>query len=328
MRRRLVLAIALLLALAAGGFFAFRRSRPGHPKVVPAAIPAVPALSEITVTGTVEAAQVVNVPVPVDGTVEEFMADAGQHVSEGEVLARIGNPRLIAAQRMAKLDAEQAQNTLRQLESALIAARLEVSRSEADAIRVKSQLEQAEKAFERQETMFREGVTPRLAYEKAEHEYNSLKREAQNLAATAKTAADRVDSTTKEIEPARKTLAEKTSQLEDAEAETAVGEVNSPADGVVIRRRGKLGRPVTPTMADMFEIASDPQALQVVATVQPQAALRIQPGQTVGIELAGVPGPAEGAVREIKSGQVFIDIKSPLPAITRGMTVKVKIKLP
>jgi len=162
------------------------------------------------VTGIIQPVQVVNTPVPVDGTVEQFMADVGQHVSEGEVLARIRNPKRAAAQQMAKLDAEQAQNRLSQLESALLAARLEVSRSEADAMRIKSDLNQAEKTFERQKTMFQEGVTPRLAYEKAEHEYNSLKTAAQNLAATAKNAADRVDSTTKELEPARKALAQKT----------------------------------------------------------------------------------------------------------------------
>jgi HlyD family secretion protein len=328
MRGRWVLATAVMLTLAAVGFFVARRSQAAHAKAVPVLLPIVPAPSEITLNGTIEAGQVVNVPVPVDGTIEQFMADAGQHVSEGEVLARIGNPRLVAAQQMAKLDAEQAQNRLSQLESALIAARLEVSRSEADAIRVKSQLGQAEKTFERQETMFREGVTPRLAYEKAEQEYNSLKTEAQNLAETAKKAADRVDSTTKELEPARKALAQKTSEFEDAEAETAVGDVDSPADGVIIRRRGQVGRPVAPAMSDMFEIAVDPQALQVVAAIQPPAALRIQPRQTVELQIASVPSLVPGIVRLVKSGQIIIDITNAPPAVTRGMTVQIKITLP
>jgi len=317
-----MLAIAgiMALGLAAGGFVAFHRSRvaPQPPRAVPVA----PA--EITLTGSIQPAQVVNIPVPVDGTVEQFMADVGQHVSEGEVLARIRNPKRAAAQQMAKLDAEQAQNRLSQLESALLAARLEVSRSEADAMRIKSDLNQAEKTFERQKTMFQEGVTPRLAYEKAEHEYNSLQAAAQNLAATAKSAADRVDSTTKELEPARKALAQKTSDLEDAEAETAVGEVNSPSDGVVIARRGHPGQPVTPAMSDLFQIAVDPQVLQVVANT----VAGIQPGQTVAIQIAGVPTPTMGTVREVKSSQVFIDIKDPSPAITRGMTVQAKIKIP
>ena len=319
-RWTLAIAGVVALGLAAGGFFAYHRS-----PVAPAPQPTVPvAPPEITLTGTIQPVQVINVPVPVDGTIEQFMADVGQHVSEGEVLARIRNPKRVAAQQMAKVDAEQAQNRLSQLESGLLAARLEVSRSEADAMRIKSELGQAEQTFERQKTMFQEGVTPRLAYEKAEHEYNSLKAAAQNLAATAQNAADRVDSTTKELEPARKALAQKTSDLEDAEAEAAVGEVNSPADGVVIARRGRTGQPVAPAISDLFQIAVDPQALQVVAnTVAP-----IQPGQTAAIQIENVSTAAMGTVREVKSGQVFIDIKNPPPALTRGMTVQVKIKIP
>jgi multidrug resistance efflux pump len=317
-----MLATAVALALFAAGVFALRRS---HAKPAPVPVSAAPvAASEITLTGSIQPAQVINIRVPVDGTVEQFMADVGQHVSDGEILARIRNPRLVAAQQMAKLDAEQAQNRLSQLESALLAARLEVSRSEADAMRIKSDLNQAEKTFERQKTMFQEGVTPRLAFEKAEHEYISLQAAAQNLAATAKNAADRVDSTTKELEPARKALAQKTSDLEDAEAEAAVGEVNSSADGMVIARRGQPGQPVSPAMSDLFQIAVDPQVFQVVANT----VARIQPGQTVAIQIAGVPTPTMGTVREVKSGQVFIDIKNPSPAITRGMTVQVKIKIP
>jgi multidrug resistance efflux pump len=317
----LVIAALLLLALAAVFL------RPHRSEVLPAPLPVVSvAAPEITLSGTIQAAHVVNVPVPVDGAVDQFMADVGQHVLEGQVLARIKNPRFAAALQIAKLNVEQAQNHLNQLESALIAAQLEVSRCEADAMRVKSDLEQAEKAFERQQAMFREGVTPRLAYEKTEREYNSLKAAAQNLAATAKNATDRVDSSTKDLDPARKALAQKTSDLEDAEAGMAVGEVTSPADGVVIERRGKLLQPVTPAISDLFQIAGDPPALEVVAVIQSQMAARIQPGRTVEIEIASVPGPTVGTVRELKSGQVFIDIPNPSPALARDMAVQIRIK--
>ena len=326
MRGRWLLAIVgVVLALLAGGFFLYSRPRALPVKAAP--VP-VPVAAEIALTGTIQVAHVVNVPVPVDGTVDEFMADVGQHVSEGEVLARIRNPRLAAGQQMAKLDAEQAQNRLSQLESALIAARLEVSRSEADAMRIKSDLDQAEKAFERQQTMFQEGVTPRLAYEKAEHEYTSLKAASQSLAETAKKAADRVDSIAREIDPARKALAQKTSDLEDAEAGAAVGEMNSPTDGVVIARRSELGKAVTPAISDLFQIAADPQVLEAAAPVQPLVADRIHSGQTATIQIANVPSPMSGTIREVKPGQVLIDLMNPSPAITQGMTVRIKIKLP
>jgi HlyD family secretion protein len=323
-RWKLAIAGAAVLVCGAGGFLALRRSQAAHAKAAPVSPPATPKTSEITLTGTVQAAHVVDVPVPVDGTVEQFLAEVGQHVSEGEVLARIKNPRLSAAQQLAKLNAEQAQNRLNQLEAALIAARLEVSRSEADASRVKSAVDQSEKAFERQQMMFREGVAPRLAYEKAEQEYKGWQVESQKLAETAKRAAEQVESTTKELEPARTAIAQSTSELEDAEAEMAAGEVNALADGVVIARRGKVGRQVTTATSDLFRIAADPQILEVVANTT----ARIKPGQSAAIQFGNVAGPITGTVREVKSGQVFLDIANPPPIVAPGMSVRVKIQLP
>jgi multidrug resistance efflux pump len=324
----LLAAVAIgVLAVAAGAFWQYRRSQAVHAKVPAVPSPAVLVETEITVNGTVQAAKVVNVPVPVDGIIDRFLADVGQHVSEGEVLARIKNPRSAAAFEAAQLDAGQAQNHLSQLEAAQIAARLEVSRSEADAARVKSELERTEKTFERQQMMYREGVTPRLTYEKAEQEYNSLKAQSQNLLGVAKKAADRVDSITAELEPARKALEKKNSDLEDAQAEMATGEVNALSDGVVVARRGKPGEPVTPAMTDLFQIAADPAALQMVGPVEPKVADRIHAGQSADVEITGVPGTTTGVVREAKAGQVFIDLTSPSPAIKQGTPARVRIKL-
>jgi len=52
----------------------------------------------------------------------------------------------------------------------------------------------------------------------------------------------------------------------------------------------------------------------------------IQPGQTVAIQIAGMPTPTTGTVREVKSGQVFIDIKTRRQLSREEMTVQVKIK--
>lgn len=324
-RWKLAIAGVAVLVCGVAGFLALRRSPSANTKAAPASPAPVPKASEITLTGTVQAAHVVDVPVPVDGTVEQFLAEVGQHVSEGEVIARVKNPRLAAAQQLAKLNAEQAQNHLNQLESELIAARLEVSRSEADATRVKMSLDQSEKTFERQQMMFREGVAARLVYEKAEQEYKGWKAEAQKLAETAQKAAERVDSTMKELEPARKAIAQKTSELEDAEAEMAAGEVNALADGVVIARRGKVGQPVTAAISDLFRIAADPQVLEAVAA---STDARIQPGQSAAIDLGAGASPIAGTVREVKSGQIHLDIANPPPAAAPGMSVQVKIRLP
>ncbi|HLK21406.1 MAG TPA: hypothetical protein VKT81_20785 [Bryobacteraceae bacterium] len=324
MRGRWKLAIAgsAVLACAVVGFLALRRSPPAQAKVA-AVSPPKPV--EIVLSGIVQAANVMDVPVPLDGTVEQFLAEVGQHVSEGETLARIKNPRLAAAEQLAKLNAEQAQNRLKQLESELIAARLEVSRSDADATRVRMSLDQAQKNFDRQQTMFREGVTPRLAYEKAQQEYQQWKTESQKLADTARKATERAESTAKELEPARKAIAERKTELEDAEADLASGEVNALADGVVIARRGKVGQRVTAAISDLFQIAADPQALEIVAA---STDARIRTGQSAIAELPNGVSPLAAKIKEVRSGRVFLDITSPPPAVVPGMSVQVKIRLP
>jgi multidrug efflux pump subunit AcrA (membrane-fusion protein) len=319
-----MLAGALALAIAAAMFLGYRRPHGKPAAAPPAAAPpsASPKVEEITLTGTVQPVQVVNVPAPVDGMIDEFMADAGQHVSAGQVLARIKNLKLAADLEAAQLDAEQARNHLSQLESALIAARLEVSRSEADAIRVKAEVDVAGKTFERQQSMFREGVTPRLTFEKAEQEYKSLRAQSQNLEEASRKATEQVVSITRQLEPARKTVAQKISDFEDAEAAAAVREVNSPADGLVIARRGKPGEAVIHTMSDLFQIAVDPLVVQAVASIDPRTALRVKLGEPVAVD----PGGA-GKVREMKEGQVFIDLANPPPEIRLGATVEIRIKL-
>ena len=83
---------------------------------------------------------------------------------------------------------------------------------------------------------------------------------------------------------------------------------------------------MTPAMTDMFRIAADPQVLEAVAAIQPQMTARIQPGQAAALLIAGAANPITGTVRELKSGQVFIDIKNPRPDMTRGIKVQIKIK--
>lgn len=319
--------VVVLLAAIAGAFVWFRRPPPAQVKAEAAPQPIAQIPAEVTLTSTIQAGKVVGAPAPVDGVVGEFLADVGQHVSEGEVLARIRNPKLAAAEQAAQLDAEQARNHLSRLESDLIAARLEVSRSEADGARARSEIERAEKDYARQQMMYREGVTSRLAFEKAEQEYNALKARSQNLAEAAKSVAERVDSIAKELEPARRALAQKTSDLEDAQAEMGAGEVNSPTDGVVIARRGRPGEPVTSALTELFQIAADPPTLEVAGSVEAQAASRIRPGQAAAIELVGAPGSTPGVVREVKDGRVWVEFTSPAASIKPGMTAQVRIKL-
>ena len=328
MRVRLFVAGGGVILLAAVGAFVSYRVRHSVPaKAAPVGkLVLQPIPTEVTLSGTIQATKVINVGVPVDGTVDQFVADVGDDVAKSDVLARIRNPKIATQQEEQRLNGERARNRVQELDAALIGARVEVSRSEADATRVQMELGRAQKEFERQQLMMREGVTPRLVFEKAEQDYNALKTQAENLAETRQRAQDRVASLTKDLDAAQKAAEKGAKEMERAPSGPGEGEVISPADGVVLARRGKEGDPVTRKIADLFQLAVDLGKLQVMVMPDAQAAPQIRVGKTASITIKEFPSTAQGTVREVKAGQVWIDFPSPAQGVRPGMTAEVKIK--
>ena len=332
MRRKWLLAGGILLAAALASTLLLIRGKPPaaapHPAPPIAAVPApAPAVTEITVSGQVQAAKVVNVPAPVDGTIEELMADVGDVVIEGKLLGRIKNPKLASAETTAQAEAEREGNRITELESALISARLEVSRFDADQTRIKVELEKAEKEYQRQESMFRQGITPRVVYERAEQDYKAYKADSERLAEVAKNAANRVSSLSDELQTARKDLDQKKATVEEARAESGAGEVRSPSEGIIVNRCCQVGEPVT-AGGNVFEIAGDLTQLQVAAPVDAPAIERIRPGQMATIEIpVAPPVTVEGKVREVKPGEVIVEFSNSSQVVRPGMTARVRIKL-
>jgi multidrug resistance efflux pump len=333
MRRKVLLAAAIVVLLSAAAAALLRtRNRPPAAAIQPPPAPAAapippPATREISLTGQVQAANVVNVPAPVDGTIEEWMADTGDVVIEGKVLARIKNPKLAAAEAAAQSEAERARNRITELESELIAAQLEVSRSQADQARVKTEVDRAEKEYRKQQLMFRQGITARLVYEKSEQDYNAFKAESEKLAEAAKNAANRVSSLSDEAQGARKDLDRQKAAVDEAHAESGAGEVRSPAAGIVVARCCQIGESVMAVSTSMFQIAGDLTMLQVAAPADSAAIQRIRPGQNASIEIMGISTLLSGQVREVQPEQVIIEFTSPSQPVRPGMTARVTIKL-
>ena len=318
---------AALLALAAAGISLYRSAPKVQPQPVKVPQAAPPEPTEISLPGKVQPTKVVAVRPPVEGIIEKFLAGVGDDVFEGEVLAHIRSGKLDAAAETAKADLERARTHVSDLESKLIAARLEASRARADATRAKGDLDRAEKAYLRQQMLNREGATPRLIYEKAEQEYTALKGEAANLDDLARNAEDRINSITKELQAAQALFEQKNNDLEDAVAELAAGDVPCPADGIVISRRGQVGEAINRVMPDLFEIAVNLSTLQVAVSPDARILPRIHSGQQAVIEIVEAPGGIPGTVREVKEGQVLVDFSSPSPLVRPGLTAQVKIKL-
>jgi multidrug resistance efflux pump len=174
-----------------------------------------------------------------------------------------------------------------------------------------------------------QGATPRLTYEKAVAEFASARQEQEASSARLKAAEGRVAALTKEIESAKKTAEEKSSELEEADANLQATQIHAPVDGVVLERKGEAGAEVQLGEDNVFRIATDLGQLQVVLEPEPAVLKKLQPGMAALVilgEFASEPLTAE--ISRIDQGKVVVLFGSPDPAIKPAVTAQVRIKLP
>lgn len=330
MRLGSVAVVVVLVAAGAGGMWWYRaHSRQAAPLPVQAQTSQFAPGTDVSYAGRVRAQQVVTVPAPTTGEVQEYLVEVGAEVSEGQLLARLHNPDLDAARERATEEVARIQDKVNSLESGMIQARLEESRSAADAQRARMELGRVEKVYQRQQLLVREGATPRLVYEKAEREYETAKAENDNLESLSQHVADRVASMQKDLDNAKKLLEEKNQELDQAKEDMQATEVLSPVDGIVVARRGGPGEPVNPAITDLLQIAIDLGSLEVVFDMPPDVARRLPPGYAVAVVVAELGGePLQGNVKSVQAGQVVVAFTSPSPAVKPGVTAQVRIKLP
>jgi len=320
----------VLLAIAAGALSRWRGAsvRPEPPPPVKAS-DTPPPTGEVSFGGKIEAQQVTQVGALVGGTVAEFMADVGQEVFEGQVLARISNQGLETARDSAQAALDMAQSRVEKAGSAIIAARLEATRARADALRAHTEFERAQRNYQRQKMLNGEGATPRLVYEKSERDFESAQKEYQSLDDLARIAESRVDELVKEQESAKRILDEKRDDLEEAKSSLASAEVHAPVDGLVIDRKGEVGKELgAQEQAEMFKIAVNLAELQVKVTPDAAVLKRIKPGDAAMVFLADLGGEGiGGSVKTIEGNVATVTFTCPNPAVKPGMTAQVKVKL-
>jgi len=324
-------AIYIVLALvAAGGVLGLlavrKKAAPGAAQKQAAVTPIEPP-SEITLQGKIRPQHVVGVSAGVAGFVEAFLVEPGQDVYQGQVLARIGAEGLESSREAAALAMERAQEQVTRGESAVLAARMEGSRSEADAQRSRMALDRMEKVYARQRTLFAEGATPRLTYEKAVQDYEAAQKENSIMQEAARAGRERVQSAMNDVAAARKMVESKSRELDDAQQELAAAEVHSPVDGYVVSRRGEVGKTADDLGPDFFQIATDLYALETELEPKAQDVKRIIPGMPALVLVLDLQsGAMEGKVKEIKDGKVVVEFGSGNPAIKPGMIADVRLR--
>ena len=325
----LLVGAVLAVLVVAGGVFYFLRLRggAGAPPSNQARPAAVFTGSSVSLSGKIEATQIVTVPVPLDGRIDSMPVSVGQEVYEGQLLAQIRSASLETNRDAASMELNRMRTTLFTLESRVIELNMKASQAKEEAGRLRADLDTAQKNLQRQQMLVKEGAAKRLDLEKAQQVLDTLNARYDGLDKVAKIAESRAAEAAKEQEVLRKELANRTRQLDGAVAQVASGDVVAPASGLVIAKRGEPGEDVTVDIEDLFTIATNLTALRVVLQPEPPVLAEIKTGQEVIIQVAELPDGILAQVGEVFDGQVLIEFNSPNPIVKPGMTVQVFIKL-
>lgn len=226
----------------------------------------------VIATGMISAVEQVLVAPLVEGQpIEALLADVGDKVAEGQVLARLSTSTLTLQKA--------------QLAASLAAARAAISQAEAQAVEAQSSADEANRVAARTEAL------------KAQGTYSQANADKANSAAVS--ANSRVTIATQSLESARANLALVEAQLENVNLQLARTEVKAPVAGEITARNAQVGAIASAAGLPMFTLIRD-SALELRADVAEGDVVRLLPGQTVDVRFAGVDAPRKGTVRLVE----------------------------
>jgi len=298
MRRTLILVVAALAAALAGAWTAsavapcamppalMARIAPGKSAACPAKAegaeqrvvepPAVTVVSaakrefvdRLFVSGTLVAREEAEVAARTDGlTIVEVDAEDGDHVRQGQVLARLDRTQLDAM--LAENDA-----STRRADAAIDQARSMITQSQAQLQFASSDYDRARKLGE--------GV---MAAATIEQRQTAMKTAQAQLAA-AQFALGVAEADRKSRDAERQELLVRIDRTE----------VKAPVSGIVSRRSAKLGADASTSGEPLFRIIEN-GAIDLEADVPEQELARLAVGMAAELKLPGVEAAVEGHVR-------------------------------
>lgn len=258
------------------------------------------------VSGTLVPKLEVLVPAEIDGyAIVELLADEGDTVREGQVLARLNRSTLEA--QLAQNVAQLARNT-----ALLSQAKAQIQEAEAN-------LTEASRSLERTKTLRESGTaTVEKLDQRTAAATSATSRLASAREALAVTEADR-----KNIE----------AQRQELDIRLARTEIRAPRAGIISRRTARVGQIASMAADPLFRIIAD-GLVELEAEVADVRLPRVLVGQKVLVTPAGYSDSLEGKIRLVspevdkasRLGRIRVSISSPTP-LSIGASAKGIIEL-
>ncbi|MEZ5797187.1 MAG: efflux RND transporter periplasmic adaptor subunit [Paracoccaceae bacterium] len=235
--------------------------------------------------------------------IESLLADVGDRVQEGQVLATLSKTTL---------ELQRAQAT-----ASLASSRATIAQAEAQLVEAESSAAEAGRVAERTAKLREQGSASQAA--------------ADTANANAVSATARVTVARQTLEAARAQLALSEAQLANVELQLTRTEVKAPVSGVITARNAALGAIATAATAAMFVMEKD-GALELRADIAESDLLRLGAGQTARLTAVGLSETISGTIRLIEPaidvvtrlGRARIEVADPA-GLRAGMFVEAEI---
>ena len=266
-----------------------------------------------------------NIMPKISAPVARFLAQRGDHVREGQILAVLEDRDLIAAAQESKDLYAQAQATYQTTSAATMPDDLIKART--DVASARQALDAANTLYENREELLREGALARKLVDDAK----VAKVQAQSQFETAQQHLKSLESVgrTEELKSAQAQRDAAHAHYQSAAAQLSYAQVQSPITGVVSDRPLNLGE-VASTGSALFSIV-DISRIVARANVPVQEAAAIRVGRPAAI--SGPEGEISGKVTVVSPAvdpntttvEVWVEAANPGERLKPGITARVSI---
>lgn len=242
------------------------------PAITVSAVQARPLRDIVLASGLIAPIETVQVAPLIEGQpIEALLADVGDHVTAGQVLARLST---------STLELQKAQ-----LEASLASAKAQIAQGEAQLIAATANAEEARRVADRTATLRKQGSSTQAAVDQSQ--------------AAATSANAQVSVATQALEAARAQLALVQAQVQNVDLQLSRAEVKAPVAGEITARNAQIGAIASAAGQPMFTMIRD-GALELRADVAEADLTRLAAGQTATLTLVGQSEKLQGSVRLVE----------------------------
>ena len=318
------LVVLLVIILAALGVF--RRSKPIPPEKI-VTIERGDIARSVVARGKIEPLSKVEVKSKANGIIMFLLADVGESVTNGQVLAELDKEDLQAQVRQAKatVDAEEAN---------LHAATAEEAKARIEA--ANPELEFARRDFVRAQELFKQKIASQQQLDDASRAHEVAKNRQQLLDATVQTAGA-------QVEQARARVAAAKAAHDRAEETLRYATIRAPFSGVVLSRPTEVGDAVSSILnmgsaATLIMTLGDMSSVYIKGEVDEADIGKAECGQRVRTKVESFPNESfEGVVKRVApmgkelnnvtTFEVRVSILNPQGRLRVNMTANAEIVL-